>query len=55
LDLEQIIKQTGGDVEKELIVNGEVMAYTIMRGALQVKKKKKIENIYGCTPIFIYL
>jgi hypothetical protein len=36
LNLEKIIKQTGGDVEKELIVNGEVMAYTIMRGALQV-------------------
>lgn len=36
LNLEQIIKKTGGDVEKELIVDGEVMAYTIMRGALQV-------------------
>lgn len=35
LDLKNVIQQTGGDVEKELIVNGEVMAYTIMRGALQ--------------------
>lgn len=34
-DLEQIIRDAGGDVEKELIVDGNVMAYTIMRGALQ--------------------
>lgn len=36
MNLEKIIKQAGGDVEEELIVDGQVMAYTIMRGALQV-------------------
>ncbi len=50
LNLEEIIKQTGGDVEEELIVDGEVMAYTIMRGALQVSSSTlhvdKMSNIY---------
>ena len=36
LDVEEAIRQTGGETEEQLIVDGEVMAYTIMRGALQV-------------------
>ena len=35
INLESAIKSTGGDVEKALIVDGEVQAFTIMRGALQ--------------------
>ena len=35
INLESAIKNTGGDVEKALIVDGEVQAFTIMRGALQ--------------------
>ena len=37
LDIEQEIKNVGGETEEQLIVDGEVMAYTIMRGALQVR------------------
>ena len=36
LNVEEAIRQTGGETEEKLIVDGEVMAYTIMRGALQV-------------------
>ena len=36
LDVEEAIRKTGGETEEQLIVDGEVMAYTIMRGALQV-------------------
>jgi len=35
LNLAETIKSAGGNVEEELIVDGEVMAFTIMRGALQ--------------------
>jgi len=35
LNLKEAIQQTGGTTEEELIVDGEVMAYTIMRGVLQ--------------------
>jgi len=35
INLESAIKNTGGDVEEALIVDGEVQAFTIMRGALQ--------------------
>jgi hypothetical protein len=31
------IQSEGGRVEKELIIDGEVMSYAIMRGALQVR------------------
>jgi len=37
LDIKDIIQQTGGTAEEELIVDGQVMAFTIMRGALQVR------------------
>ena len=36
IDVEEAIRETGGETEEQLIVDGEVMAYTIMRGALQV-------------------
>lgn len=35
INLESAIKNTGGDVAEALIVDGEVQAFTIMRGALQ--------------------
>jgi len=34
-DIEEIIRKTGGETEKELIVDGTTMSYSIMRGALQ--------------------
>lgn len=37
LELEQAVRQAGGKAAEELIVDGEVMFYTIMRGALQVR------------------
>lgn len=37
LPIEEAIRSVGGRAEEELIVDGEVMAYTIMRGALQVR------------------
>ncbi len=38
LNLEECIKKTGGAAEEGLIVDGEVMATSIMRGTLQVRK-----------------
>ncbi len=38
LNLEQEIKKAGGEAEEGLIIDGEVMATTIMRGALQVSE-----------------
>ena len=35
LDLEKAVKQTGGETEQELIIDGQLQCYTIMRGALQ--------------------
>jgi hypothetical protein len=35
--LEETIRKVGGKVEEELIIDGEVMAYTILRGAMQVR------------------
>ena len=35
INLESAIRSAGGDAEKALIVDGEVQAFTIMRGALQ--------------------
>ena len=35
INLEDAIRRAGGDVERELIIDGEVQAYTIMRGVLQ--------------------
>ncbi len=40
LNLEQEIRKAGGAAEDGLIVDGEVMATTIMRGALQVSDLK---------------
>lgn len=37
LNLPEEIRRAGGTAESELIVDGEVMAYSIMRGALQVR------------------
>lgn len=37
LELEETVRQAGGKAAEELIVDGEVMFYTIMRGALQVR------------------
>jgi hypothetical protein len=34
--IEETFRTAGGRVTEELVVDGEVMAYTIMRGALQV-------------------
>jgi hypothetical protein len=36
LNLEEAARQEGGKVEQELIIDGEPMFYSIMRGALQV-------------------
>lgn len=36
LELEETVRQAGGKAAEELIVDGEVMFYAIMRGALQV-------------------
>lgn len=38
LNLEDTVRQEGGKVEKELIIDGEPMFYSIMRGALQVRR-----------------
>lgn len=38
LPIADAIRSVGGRVQDELIVDGEVMAYTIMRGALQVRE-----------------
>jgi hypothetical protein len=37
IPLEETIRAEGGRIAEELIVDGEVMAYAIMRGALQVR------------------
>jgi hypothetical protein len=37
LTIQDAIQSEGGRVETELIVDGEVMSYAIMRGALQVR------------------
>jgi len=37
LDLEEAVRQEGGKAEEELIIDGEPMFYSIMRGALQVR------------------
>lgn len=54
LDIEKEIKKSGGQVEEGLIVDGEVMATTIMRSALQVsfvleKSEGKFEWCDICT------
>lgn len=36
LPIDETFRTAGGRVTEELVVDGEVMAYTIMRGALQV-------------------
>jgi hypothetical protein len=38
LPIADAIRSVGGRVQDELIIEGEVMAYTIMRGALQVRE-----------------
>jgi len=35
IDLEEAVRKVGGKTEEELIIDGELMCYTIMRGALQ--------------------
>ena len=47
LNLKEAIQQTGGTTEEELIVDGEVMAYTIMRGILQVRTR----NLHFFCPV----
>lgn len=42
LNLEETVRQEGGKVEKELIIDGEPMFYSIMRGALQVRATRFI-------------
>jgi len=37
LNIESEIRAVGGKTEEDLIVDGEVMCYAIMRGALQVR------------------
>lgn len=38
IGIEEAIRKAGGETTDALIVDGEVMAYTIMRGALQVRR-----------------
>lgn len=37
LELEETVRQEGGKAEEALIIDGEPMFYSIMRGALQVR------------------
>ena len=37
MDIKDCIKDAGGRTEQELIINNQVMAYTIMRSTLQVR------------------
>lgn len=39
LNLEETVRQEGGKAKEELIINGEPMFYSIMRGALQVRRE----------------
>lgn len=43
LDIEEAIRSVGGETEEKLIIDGEVMCYSIMRGALQVSYEKRID------------
>ena len=39
IPIERTFREAGGRITKELVVDNEVMAYTIMRGALQVRPR----------------
>jgi hypothetical protein len=56
LELEETVRQAGGKAAEELIVDGEVMFYAIMRGALQVRTFSVFPLIsfynHGCVCVF---
>jgi hypothetical protein len=53
LNLEDTVRQEGGKVEEELIIDGEAMFYSIMRGALQVRGNVPSRNcvLFACSHV----
>jgi hypothetical protein len=44
--LEELIRNAGGKAEEELIVDGKVIWYSIMRGALQVRNSHRRDSVW---------